>query len=142
MKPFATTVTENTNTFTKNPWALPTPVNNTFGTFPEEVFVSRMLQECFSTYIWAMKMMLNITNTAAYTVSHFSSHFSTTFITLFFIRVYQYTTVACETGISCRYILNVKYLKTSISWNGVMLNILNPTILHKINIIILTVSII
>ena len=37
MKPFVTTVTENTTTFTKNLWAFPTTVNNTFGTFPEEI---------------------------------------------------------------------------------------------------------
>ena len=47
MKPFVTTVTENTTTFTKNPWAFPTPVNNTFGAFPEEIFVSSMLQKFF-----------------------------------------------------------------------------------------------
>ena len=49
MKPFVTTVTENTTTFTKNPWAFPTPVNNTFGAFPEEIFVSSMLQKFFPT---------------------------------------------------------------------------------------------
>ena len=47
MKPFVTTVTENTTTFTKNPWAFATPINNAFRTFPEEIFISSMLQEFF-----------------------------------------------------------------------------------------------
>ena len=47
MKPFVTTVTENITTFTKNPGAFAKPINNTFGTFPADIFISSMLQEFF-----------------------------------------------------------------------------------------------
>ena len=82
-------------------------------------------------------MMSNITNTTTYTVSIF--HLRTTFTAFCFIKVYHYTTAAYETGIICRYIWNVRYLKMSILRNDVMLN---PTILFKDNTIILPVRII
>ena len=84
-----------------------------------------------------MKMMSNITNTAAYTVSIFN--FRTTFTAFCFMEAYLYTTAAYETDIICSYIWNVRYLKMSILRNDVMLN---PTILFKNDTIILPVRII
>ena len=41
------------------------------------------------------------------------------------------TTVACETVIKCRFIWNVRYLKTSsILWNGIMLKILKACVCY------------